>query len=97
MNKILKIGLLELANLAIFILGGTSGLIHPMCYAYVGALLPLLFALVYLPLLLYFDVLFIQFLDTKQLDIELYRRIRIHRHLNLWFTTHAFISNCSVC
>ena len=37
MNKILKIGLLELANLAIFILGGTSGLIHPICYAYVGA------------------------------------------------------------
>ncbi|MBE6326455.1 MAG: Trep_Strep domain-containing protein [Bacteroidales bacterium] len=49
MDKILKIGLLELAYLAIFILGGTSGLIHPMCYAYVGALLPLLFALVYLP------------------------------------------------
>lgn len=49
MNKTLKIALLAIAYLAIFILGGTSGLIHPMCYAYVGALLPLLFALVYLP------------------------------------------------
>ena len=48
MNKTLKIALLAIAYLAIFILGGTSGLIHPMCYAYVGALLPLLFALVYL-------------------------------------------------
>ena len=30
----------------IFILGSTSGLIHPACYAYIGALLPLLSALV---------------------------------------------------
>ena len=37
-----------IAYLAIFVLGATSGIIHPACYAYVGAILPLLFAFVYL-------------------------------------------------
>lgn len=39
---------MAVAYLAIFILGATSGMIHPACYAYVGAILPLLFAFVYL-------------------------------------------------
>lgn len=39
---------MAVAYLAIFILGATSGIIHPACYAYVGAILPLLFAFVYL-------------------------------------------------
>lgn len=34
--------------LILFLLGATSGLIHPACYAYVGAVLPLLFSFVYL-------------------------------------------------
>ena len=40
--------LMAVAYLAIFILGASSGMIHPMCYAYIGALLPLLFSFVYL-------------------------------------------------
>lgn len=39
---------MAIAYLAMFILGASSGIIHPMCYAYIGALLPLLFAFVYL-------------------------------------------------
>ncbi len=35
--------------LALYPLGSATGLIHPACYAYVGTLLPLLFAFVYLP------------------------------------------------
>lgn len=48
MNNVLKLLLMGIAYLAIFILGATSGIIHPMCYAYIGALLPLLFSFVYL-------------------------------------------------
>lgn len=48
MNNVLKLLLMGIAYLAIFILGATSGIIHPMCYAYIGAVLPLLFAFVYL-------------------------------------------------
>jgi len=48
MKPAIKILLLAIAYLAIFILGSLSGLIHPACYAYVGAVLPLLFAFVYL-------------------------------------------------
>lgn len=33
---------------ALFLLGSTSGLIHPACYAYVGTLLPIPFSFVYL-------------------------------------------------
>ncbi len=34
--------------LALFLLGATSGLIHPACYAYIGAILPLAFGFLYL-------------------------------------------------
>ena len=39
---------MAVAYLLCFILGATSGLIHPACYAYAGAVMPLLFALIYL-------------------------------------------------
>ena len=48
MKPVFKIILLALAYLATFILGATSGIIHPACYAYIGAILPLLTALIYL-------------------------------------------------
>lgn len=48
MKTVSKILLLAIAYLAVFILGSASGLIHPMCYAYIGAILPFLFAFIYL-------------------------------------------------
>ena len=48
MKPVFKVLLMAVAYLAIFILGACSGAIHPACYAYIGALLPLLFAFVYL-------------------------------------------------
>jgi hypothetical protein len=48
MEKKNRIILLAIAYLATFLLGASSGAIHPACYAYVGALLPLLTALIYL-------------------------------------------------
>lgn len=48
MKKAFKLLLMAIAYLATFILGAASGAIHPACYAYAGAILPLLFALVYL-------------------------------------------------
>ena len=48
MKTVLKVILLAIAYLLTFVLGSTTGLIHPACYAYVGALLPLLFAPIYL-------------------------------------------------
>ncbi len=48
MKTTIKIILMALAYLATFILGATSGIIHPACYAYVGVLLPLLTAFIYL-------------------------------------------------
>ena len=39
---------MAVAYLATFILGAASGAIHPACYAYIGALLPLVFAFIYL-------------------------------------------------
>lgn len=48
MNKAVKVILMAIAYLAIFLLGAASGIIHPMCYAYAGAVLPFLFAFVYL-------------------------------------------------
>ena len=48
MKPAFKIILLAVAYLLIFILGATSGIIHPACYAYVGAILPLLTAFIYL-------------------------------------------------
>lgn len=48
MKQVFKVILMAVAYLATFILSATSGIIHPACYAYVGALLPLLTAFVYL-------------------------------------------------
>ena len=48
MKTVSKIFLLAIAYLAVYILGSASGLIHPMCYAYIGAILPFLFAFIYL-------------------------------------------------
>ena len=48
MKKAFKVLLMAIAYLATFILGAASGSIHPACYAYVGALLPLLTAFIYL-------------------------------------------------
>ncbi|MBO6031453.1 MAG: MptD family putative ECF transporter S component, partial [Prevotella sp.] len=48
MKTAFRIILMMVAYLVTFILGATSGIIHPACYSYVGALLPLLTAFVYL-------------------------------------------------
>lgn len=48
MRQVVKVVLLAIAYVACFVLGSTTGLIHPACYAYVGAVLPLLFAFIYL-------------------------------------------------
>lgn len=46
MKPFLKIFLMAVAYLAIFILGASSGAIHPACYAYAGAVLALLAELI---------------------------------------------------
>ena len=48
MKKAIRVILMAVAYLATFILGATSGIIHPACYAYIGVLLPLLTAFIYL-------------------------------------------------
>jgi hypothetical protein len=48
MKPVFKVILMAVAYLATFILGASSGAIHPACYAYIGALLPLIFAFIYL-------------------------------------------------
>ena len=48
MKPIFKIILLAAAYLLTYVLGSCTGLIHPACYAYVGAILPLLTAFIYL-------------------------------------------------
>ena len=48
MKPAFKIILLAVAYLLTFIMGATSGIIHPACYAYAGAVLPLLTAFIYL-------------------------------------------------
>ena len=48
MKPVFKIILLAFAYLLTFILGSVTGLIHPACYAYVGLILPLLTAFIYL-------------------------------------------------
>jgi hypothetical protein len=48
MKKAFILLLMAIAYLATFIFGAASGAIHPACYAYAGAVLPLLTALVYL-------------------------------------------------
>ena len=45
MKPIFKLILLAAAYLLTYVLGSCTGLIHPACYAYVGAILPLLTAL----------------------------------------------------
>ena len=47
-KKVAIIVLMAVAYLATFILGAASGAIHPACYAYVGAVLPILTAFIYL-------------------------------------------------
>ncbi len=47
-KKVAIIVLMAVAYLATFILGAASGAIHPACYAYAGAVLPLLTAFIYL-------------------------------------------------
>ena len=48
-KQVVKIIISAIVYLALYPLGSATGLIHPACYAYVGTLLPLLFAFVYLP------------------------------------------------
>ena len=48
MKPVFKIILLAFAYLLTFILGASSCIIHPACYVYIGMLLPLLTAFVYL-------------------------------------------------
>ena len=48
MKPIFKIILLAVAYLLTYVLGSCTGLIHPACYAYVGVILPLLTAFIYL-------------------------------------------------
>ena len=48
MRPVFKVLLMAIAYLVAFVIGSLTGLIHPMCYAYVGALLPFLFAFIYL-------------------------------------------------
>ena len=48
MKPVFKVILMAIAYLVTFILGSCTGLIHPACYAYVGAILPLLTAFIYL-------------------------------------------------
>jgi hypothetical protein len=48
MKTVLKVFLMAIAYLALFIMGAWSGAIHPACYAYIGAVLPLVSAFIYL-------------------------------------------------
>jgi len=48
MKAAFKVILMAVAYLATFILGAASGAIHPACYAYAGAVLPLIIAFIYL-------------------------------------------------
>lgn len=47
-KKVAIIVLMAVAYLATFILGACSGAIHPACYAYIGVVLPLITAFIYL-------------------------------------------------
>ena len=47
MKKILKVLVAAVIYLVLFVLGATSGLIHPAVYAYIGTFLPLLFAFIF--------------------------------------------------
>lgn len=45
---VVRILIAAIVYLVLFLLGSSCGAIHPACYAYVGTVLPLLFAFVYL-------------------------------------------------
>lgn len=45
---IIRVSVMAIAYLALFIVGASSGIIHPACYAYIGALMPIGYAFVYL-------------------------------------------------
>ena len=47
-TPVLRIALAAVIYLALFVLGAASGAIHPACFAYVGAVLPIAFSFVYL-------------------------------------------------
>ena len=47
-TPVLGIALAAVIYLALFVLGAASGAIHPACFAYAGAVLPLFFSFVYL-------------------------------------------------
>ena len=48
-KPVIKIIIAAVVYLALYPLASSAGLIHPACYAYVGTVLPILFAFVYLP------------------------------------------------
>jgi len=48
MKPVFKVLLMAIAYLAAFVIGASSGIISPKCYAYIGALMPFLFAFIYL-------------------------------------------------
>lgn len=80
-ENVFKVILMAVAYLATFILGASSGIIHPACYAYVGAILPLLTAFIYLytcTIIRYFGAasvlngfVLILFLFAKEADVPL--------------------------
>ena len=45
---VLRLIVVAIIYLALFLLGATSGLIHPICFAYIGTFLPLVMSFVYL-------------------------------------------------
>ncbi len=45
---VFKILIAAIIHIALFVVGSVCGLIHPACYAFVGTILPILFAFVYL-------------------------------------------------
>ena len=48
-KSIITMIITAIVYLALYPIASSAGLIHPACYAYVGTLMPLLFAFVYLP------------------------------------------------
>lgn len=47
-GSVLRIAIAVVVYLLLYIIGASSGMIHPACYAYAGTFLPLLMAFVYL-------------------------------------------------
>ena len=98
MKPVFKVLLMAVAYLAIFILGACSGAIHPACYAYIGALLPLFFAFVYLntaSIIRGFGAaavlngfIFVLFLIAGEADTSIHHR---HHHLDGAGRTHPLL------